>query len=144
MVSNELLELGFSVFGDVSNSVFFTIELEKNVTHFLKRLVNNNCVYSFAQIERALVFVDDKGKSLGEGIIDFTRKNNAVLAHKFCTEKCFFLTSELRPVITEMGEMCEVDEGLLEMNLPKREFIKGRDIEYYKIREVRVDKSLID
>ena len=47
------------------------------------------------------------------------------------------MTSELRPVITEMGEMCEVDEGLLEMNLPKREFLKGRDVEYYKTREVR-------
>ncbi|CAG7826302.1 unnamed protein product [Allacma fusca] len=83
-VSNELLELGFSVFGE---------------------------------IERALVFVDDRGKSIGEGIVDFTRKNNAVSANRFCNERCYFLTSELRPIETELAEMYEMDEGLLEANL---------------------------
>jgi len=72
---------------------------------------------------------------MGEGIVDFTRKNNAAMAHKFCTEKCFFVTSDLRPVITEMGEMCEMDEGLLEMNLPRREYRRGRELDYHKARE---------
>lgn len=103
MVSNELLELAFGIFGD---------------------------------IERAMVLVDEKGKSTGEGFVDYTRKNNAVLAHKYCTEKCYFLTADLRPVITELGDMSEVDEGLLEMNLNKREFNKNRENEYYKSREV--------
>lgn len=87
-------------------------------------------------MERALVFVDEKGKSLGEGFVEFTRKNNAQAAHKFCSEKCYFLTSELRPVVTEMGEMYEVDEGLLEGNLNKREYNKNRELVYYKSREV--------
>jgi proline- and glutamine-rich splicing factor len=102
MVSNELLELAFGVFGE---------------------------------IEKALVFVDEKGRSLGEGFVDFTRKNNAQMAHKFCSDKCYFLTSELRPVITELSEMYEVDEGLLEANLPRREFNKNQENNYYKSRE---------
>lgn len=61
----------------------------------------------FNQIERALVFVDEKGKSIGEGFVEFTRKNNALAAHKFCNDKCYFITSELRPVITDMADMYE-------------------------------------
>lgn len=83
-----------------------------------------------------MVFVDEKGKSLGEGIVDFTRKNNAQLAHKYCTDRCFFITAELRPVITEISEMYEVDEGLLEANLPRREVTKNNENRYYKSREV--------
>ena len=83
-----------------------------------------------------MVFVDEKGRSSGQGIVDFTRKNNAQAAHKFCTEKCYFITSDLRPIVTEMGEMNEDDEGLLEGNLNKREYGKDRDLVYYKAREV--------
>ncbi|CAL8109929.1 unnamed protein product [Orchesella dallaii] len=103
MVSNELLELAFGVFGE---------------------------------IERAIVLVDEKGKSTGEGIVDYTRKNYAIAAHNFCSSKCYFITSDLRPIITELGDMSEMDEGLLEINLPKREYNKERELVYYKAREV--------
>jgi hypothetical protein len=35
-----------------------------------------------------------------------------------------------------MGDMNEVDEGLLEINMPKREYGKDRELVYYKAREV--------
>jgi proline- and glutamine-rich splicing factor len=73
---------------------------------------------------------------LCEGFVDFSRKNVALAAHKFCSEKCYFITSDLRPIITEMGDMNEVDEGLLEINMPKREYGKDRELVYYKAREV--------
>jgi proline- and glutamine-rich splicing factor len=37
--------------------------------------------------------VDDRGKSLGEGIVEFARKPGAQLALRKCAENCFFLTS---------------------------------------------------
>lgn len=81
--------------------------------------------------------VDEKGKSTGQGIVDYTRKNYAIAAHNFCSAKCYFITSDLRPIITELGDMSEMDEGLLEINLPKREYNKERELVYYKAREVR-------
>lgn len=58
-VTNELLELAFSVFGEV---------------------------------ERAVVIVDDRGRSVGEGIVEFSRKQAAQQALKRCSEECFILT----------------------------------------------------
>ena len=65
---------------------------------------------------------------MGEGIVDFTRKNNAVMAHRFCNDWCYFLSSDLRPVETELAEMYEMDEGLPESNFsaPQRAGFKGR------------------
>lgn len=93
--------------------------------------------HHFCQIERAIVLVDEKGKSTGQGIVDYTRKNYAIAAHNFCSSKCYFITSDLRPIITELGDMSEMDEGLLEINLPKREYNKERELVYYKAREVQ-------
>jgi len=36
-----------------------------------------------------------------------------------------------------MGDNSEMDEGLLESNLPKREYNKERELVYYKAREVK-------
>lgn len=45
------------------------------------------------QIERAIVVVDDRGKSTEEGIIEYARKPAAQMALRRCTEGCFFLTA---------------------------------------------------
>lgn len=45
------------------------------------------------QIERAVIIVDERGKSMGEGIIEFARKPGAQMALRRCTEGCFFLTA---------------------------------------------------
>jgi proline- and glutamine-rich splicing factor len=46
----------------------------------------------FGQVERAIVIVDDRGRSTGEGIIEFARKPGAQKALQAVTEGCFLLT----------------------------------------------------
>lgn len=59
LVSNELLEEAFSVFGEV---------------------------------ESAVVVTDERGKSLGYGIVDFARKGQAQTAIQRCKNENFLLT----------------------------------------------------
>jgi len=47
----------------------------------------------FGEIERAVVAVDDRGKSTGEGIVEFARKSNAMTASKRISEGVFLMTS---------------------------------------------------
>ena len=84
----------------------------------------------FGDIERCVVFVDDRGRSKGEGIVEFERKPSAMEAVKRCGEGCFFLTASLRPVITELIDENEDDDGMQEKMLPKR------NAEYHVEREV--------
>lgn len=74
----------------------------------------------YGDIERALVYVDDRGRSKGEGIVEFVRKPSALEAVKRCTEGCFFLTASIRPVIAELDETTDDDDGLQEKTLMKR------------------------
>ena len=53
----------------------------------------------YGDIERAMVFVDDRGRTKGEGVVEFVRKPSALEAVKRCSEGCYFLTSAIRPVI---------------------------------------------
>merc|ERR1719193_2929454 len=54
----------------------------------------------------------------------------ALDAFRRCTEGCFFITSSLRPVIVEMFDDTEDDDGLKDKMLPKRspEFHKEREV----------------
>jgi len=74
----------------------------------------------YGDIERAMVFVDDRGRSKGEGVVEFVRKPSALEATKRCNEGCFFLTASIRPVIVELDEATEDDDGLQEKTLMKR------------------------
>merc|ERR1719481_2136887 len=74
----------------------------------------------FGDLERAQVLVDDRGRSKGEGIVEFERKPSAMDALRRCSEGAFFLTSSLRPVIVELVEETDDEDGLQEKNLPKR------------------------
>ena len=74
----------------------------------------------FGDIERCVVLVDDRGKSKGEGIVEFERKNVAMEAVRRCKDGCFFVTSSLRPVIADMEEENDDDAGLQDKNLPRR------------------------
>lgn len=95
-VTNELLEVAFSVFGGV---------------------------------ERAMVNVDERGNSLKEGYVIFTRKTSAQSALRHCAEGCFFLTSSLKPVILEPFELAEDSDGFSEKNIAKKgpEFFEARE-----------------
>ena len=84
----------------------------------------------FGEIERCLVFVDERGRSKGEGIVEFEKKPCALECVKRCADGCFFLTTSLRPVIAEIQDEAEDDGGLQELMLPKR------NQEYHQEREV--------
>jgi proline- and glutamine-rich splicing factor len=86
----------------------------------------------FGDLERAMVLVDDRGRSKGEGIVEFVRKPSALEAVKRCSEGCFFLTTSIRPVIAELDETAEDDDGLQEKMLMKRNH------DYQSEREVGV------
>lgn len=90
----------------------------------------HKCFSIFGDIERALVFVDDRGRSKGDGIVEFERKPNALEAVRRCSEGCFFLTASLRPVIAELVEETDDDAGMQEKMLPKR------NAEYHVEREI--------
>ncbi|CAF1128607.1 unnamed protein product, partial [Didymodactylos carnosus] len=83
----------------------------------------------FGPVERAVVIVDDRGKSTGEGIIEFEKKPSAQKCLNDCTEHCFFLTSELKPVIVEPWDTKDEEDGLPEKSLIKNAlYMKEREL----------------
>lgn len=46
----------------------------------------------FGEVEKAVVVADERGKSLGFGIVDFSRKGYAQNAIRKCSEEHFVLT----------------------------------------------------
>ena len=46
----------------------------------------------FGDVERAVVIVDDRGRPVGDGIVEYARKQSAQMAIKRCQEGCFLLT----------------------------------------------------
>ncbi|XP_064629511.1 non-POU domain-containing octamer-binding protein-like isoform X2 [Lineus longissimus] len=82
----------------------------------------------FGQVERAIVIVDDRGRSTGEGIVEFARKPGAQKALQAVTDGCFLLTSHPRPCIVEQLEQKDEDDGLPEKYIQ-------RNAQYYKDRE---------
>ena len=104
----------------------------KNLGPWVSNELLHRAFSVFGDLERAFVMVDDRGKSKGEGIIEYERKPSAMDAMKRCQEGVFFLTASLRPVIVEQIEESEDAEGLMEKNLFKRsqEFGMEREVGY--------------
>ncbi|XP_013177869.1 PREDICTED: hrp65 protein-like [Papilio xuthus] len=102
----------------------------KNLPPFVSNELLFKAFEIFGKIERAYVRVDERGKTLGEGVVEFARKPSALSAIRNCTEKCFFLTSSLRPVIVESYEEPDEFDGYPEKNLPKKhpEFLRAREV----------------
>ncbi|XP_071819429.1 uncharacterized protein [Apostichopus japonicus] len=83
----------------------------------------------FGEVERAIVVVDDRGKSTGEGIIEFARKPAALAAIKKIKEGVFLLTSSTRPITVEPLEQKNDEDGLPEKNVPKNpSFYQEREV----------------
>lgn len=82
----------------------------------------------FGPVERASVHVDERGKSTGEGIVEFKNKPGAMVALRYCSEKCYFLTASLRPVIVEPYTYQDDTDGLPEKSMNKKipDFQKAR------------------
>lgn len=100
----------------------------KNLTSFVSNELLYKAFEVFGQIERAVIVVDDRGKTTGEGIVEFARKSGAMTALKYCQDKCFFLTSSLRPCVVEVFDHIDDDDGFPERSLMKKnnEFYKAR------------------
>lgn len=71
----------------------------------------------FGDIERAIVITDDRGRSIGEGIIEFARKASAQNCIKRCAQECFLLTANPAPVIVEPFEQKDEDDGFSEKHV---------------------------
>jgi proline- and glutamine-rich splicing factor len=97
-----------------------TIVRVKNLTHHVSNELLYKAFEVFGQIERAVIIVDDRGKSTGEGIVEFARKSGAVASLKFCHDKCFFLTSSLRPCVVEPFEHIDEIDGYPEKSLLRK------------------------
>merc|ERR1719191_2450466 len=102
----------------------------KNLGPFVSNELLHRAFSVFGDLERAVVLVDDRGRSKGEGIVEYERKPSALDALKRCSDGVFFLTSSLRPCIVELIEDSEDDEGLLDKNMFKRnqEFWQEREV----------------
>ena len=64
---------------------------------FLSPFVSNELLEQafsiFGEIERAIVIADDRGKSTGEGIVEFARKPGAMAALRRINEGVFLITA---------------------------------------------------
>lgn len=68
----------------------------------------------FGEIERCLIIIDDRGKSIGKGIVQYIKKSSATAAVSRCSENCYFISSLLKPVIVENYEPFNDTDGLPE------------------------------
>lgn len=65
----------------------------KNLTQWISNELLFKAFEIFGPVERAIIVVDERGKPIGEGIVEYARKNSANAAIKYCSERCFFLSS---------------------------------------------------
>ncbi|XP_049532168.1 hrp65 protein-like isoform X3 [Anopheles darlingi] len=102
----------------------------KNLTAYVTNELLYKAFEVFGPLERAVVQVDERGKPTGEGIVEYQKKPGAAAAIRYCSEKCYFLTSSLRPVIVEPYTYQDDNDGLPEKSLNKKqnEFIKARQL----------------
>lgn len=102
----------------------------KNLTAHVSNELLHKSFEIFGQVERAVIIVDDRGKPTGEGHVEFTRKSGAMAAIRYCTDKCYFLTSSLRPCVCDLFDHSDDTDGLPEKSLGK----KNQD--YYNARNM--------
>ncbi|XP_026279754.1 hrp65 protein [Frankliniella occidentalis] len=102
----------------------------KNLTPYVTNELLDKAFCIFGDIERAVIITDERGKSTGEGIVEFARKPGAQMALRRCSEGCFFLTSSLRPVILEPIEQLDDIDGYSEKVIPKKssDYMKAREV----------------
>jgi len=100
----------------------------KNLTHHVSNELLEEAFSQFGQVERAVVVVDDKGRSLGRGIVEFARKSSATKALTQIRDGCFLLTASPRAIAVCPLEQEDTEDGLAEKNINKtREFFAERD-----------------
>ncbi|XP_030076030.1 splicing factor, proline- and glutamine-rich isoform X2 [Microcaecilia unicolor] len=86
----------------------------RNLSPFVSNELLDEAFGQFGPVERAIVIVDDRGRSIGKGIIEFASKPAARKAFERCNEGVFLLTTTPRPVIVEPLEQFDDEDGLPE------------------------------
>jgi len=74
---------------------------------------------NFGEVEKAVVVTDERGKSLGHGIVDFSRKMHAQAALRRCIQDHFLLTQSPMPVTVTEYIRDNDEDGLPEKAVPK-------------------------
>ncbi|GAB0090599.1 hrp65 protein [Sergentomyia squamirostris] len=107
-----------------------TIVKVKNLASYVSNELLYRSFEVFGQVERAVVIVDDRGKPTGEGIIEYARKASAMAAIRLCSDRCYFLTSSLRPVVLEIMEHMDESDGYPEKSINKKmnDFVQSRQM----------------
>lgn len=86
----------------------------KNLSPFVSNELLEEAFSQFGMVERAVVIVDDRGRSTGKGIVEFASKPAARKALDRCNEGVFLLTASPRPVVVEPLEQFDDEDGLPE------------------------------
>ncbi|XP_069751887.1 splicing factor, proline- and glutamine-rich-like isoform X2 [Narcine bancroftii] len=86
----------------------------RNLSPYVSNELLEEAFSQFGQVERAIVIVDDRGRSTGKGIVEFATKPAARKALDRCNEGVFLLTASPRPVIVEPMEQYDDEDGLPE------------------------------
>ncbi|XP_069827656.1 splicing factor, proline- and glutamine-rich isoform X1 [Dendropsophus ebraccatus] len=101
----------------------------RNLSPYVSNELLEEAFSQFGPVERAVVIVDDRGRSTGKGIVEFAAKPAARKAFERCTEGVFLLTTTPMPVIVEPLEQYDDEDGLPEKLAQKNHL-------YQKEREV--------
>ncbi|CAH1799602.1 unnamed protein product, partial [Owenia fusiformis] len=100
----------------------------KNLSQCVSNELLEKAFSQFGEVERAIVIVDDRGRSTGEGIVEFARKPGASQALSRISEGVFLLTTSPRPVVVEPLEQKDEEDGLPERYMQKNQnFQKERE-----------------
>ncbi|KAJ8000003.1 hypothetical protein DPEC_G00200300 [Dallia pectoralis] len=86
----------------------------KNLSPFVSNELLDEAFSQFGVVERAVVIVDDRGRSTGKGIVEFASKPAARKALDRCNDGVFLLTSSPRPIVVEPLEQYDDEDGLPE------------------------------
>ncbi|KAK3525449.1 hypothetical protein QTP86_031540 [Hemibagrus guttatus] len=86
----------------------------RNLSPYVSNELLEDAFSQFGVVERAVVIVDDRGRSAGKGIVEFATKPAARKALDRCSDGVFLLTSSPRPVVVELLEQFDDEDGLPE------------------------------
>lgn len=73
----------------------------------------------FGEVDHAVVVCDERGKSLGWGIVDFVTKKSALSAVARCNEEFFLLCKSPIPIFVSELKEEDIEEGFPEKTAPK-------------------------
>ncbi|KAM4700296.1 splicing factor, proline- and glutamine-rich isoform 2-T2 [Discoglossus pictus] len=101
----------------------------RNLSPYVSNELLEEAFSQFGPVERAVVIVDDRGRSTGKGIVEFASKPAARKALERCNDGVFLLTTTPMPVIVEPLEQFDSEDGLPEKLAQKNHmFQKEREI----------------